>query len=53
MYLILIIRCPVCVVIYFEINLGFLVKSFFYGIKKPGQKCLKNILQYLKNVKSF
>ena len=45
---IVIICCPVCDVIYFQINLSFLIKPFFYITKKSGQKC-----KYLKNEKSF
>ena len=41
-----IICCPVCTVINFEINLSCLIKSFIYITKKSGQKC-----KYLKNEK--
>ena len=39
---------PGCDVISFEINLIFLIKSFFYLTKKSRQKC-----KYLKNEKTF
>ena len=41
-----IICCPVCTVINFEINLSCLIKSFIYITKKSRQKC-----KYLKNEK--
>ena len=44
---IVIICCPVCDVINFEINHGFLIKPFFYTAKKSGQKC-----KYRKNEKN-
>ena len=45
---IIIICYPVCDVINFEIKHSFLIKLFFYIIKKSGWKC-----KYLKNKKSF
>ena len=45
---IVIIFCPVCDVINFEINHSFFIKPFFYITKKSGQKC-----KHLKNKKSF
>ena len=45
---IVIISCPVCDVINFEINLSFLIEPFFYVTKKSEQKSV-----YLKNKKSF
>ena len=45
---IVIICCPVCDVINFEINHSFLIKLFFYINKKSAQKC-----KYFKNQKSF
>ena len=45
---IVIICCPVCDVINFEINQSFLIKPFFFITKMSGQKC-----KYLKNEKSF
>ena len=45
---VLIICCPVCDVINFEINYSFVTKSFFYITKKSRQKC-----EYVKNEKSF
>ena len=40
--------CLFCDDINFEINRGFVIRSFFYIIKKSGQKC-----KYPKNDKSF
>ena len=45
---IVIICCPTWDVIYFEINLSFLIGPFFYITKKSRQK-----FKYLKNEKSF
>ena len=45
---IVIICRPVCDIINFEINLGFLIKPFFYKTKLSGQK-----RKYLKNEKSL
>ena len=45
---IVIICCPVCDAINFEINHSFLIKPIFYIKKKLGQKC-----KDLKNEKSF
>ena len=39
---------PGCDNLNFEINLSFLIKSFYHMTKKPGQK-----LEYLKHKKSF
>ena len=43
-----IVSCPACDVMNFQINNSFLIKPFFYLIKKSAQKC-----KYLKNEKSF
>ena len=40
--------CPVCGVMNFQINHSFLIKPFFYMIKKLGKKC-----KHLKNEKGF
>ena len=45
---IVIISCPVCDVINFEIKLNFLIKSFSYIAKKSGWKLI-----FLENKKSF
>ena len=45
---IVIICCPLCDVINFEINLSFHIKLFFYITKESGHK-----FKYLKNGKSF
>ena len=45
---IVMIRYPVCDVINFEINHNFVIKPFFYIMKKSEQKC-----KYLKNGRTF
>ena len=52
---IVIIFCPVCDVINFEINHSFLIKAFFYITKMSGQKCnyLKNKKRFLHEIKSI
>ena len=45
---IVVIFCPACGAIKFEINLKLLIKSFFYITKRSKQKC-----KYLKNEISF
>ena len=45
---VVIIYCPLCGVISFEINYNFLTELFFYITNMSGKKC-----KYLKNGKSF